>query len=176
MRNRYTSFKNGNIIHVGSVDDICNSIRERIESAEDAAERAQEQMREMRDEKWKDKELQAMKEQLDAVRERLRCGFGISKDETNAINAWKDQHWTNRHNAPDTNTRMRQQGAIGGSFEYKFVPTSIGTAGSVCCATCMEKARREAYKICETDETNRYWDVLQKCIKKYDAEFEFQEL
>lgn len=107
-----------------------------------------------------------MKADRDLMEADYHRGFPITEQEQKAIREWEDQHWTNQHNAPDNKSRLAKMGAIGGSFYYKFVPTSIGTSGAICCSACMEKARRNS-------GDNR--DRLRELIKEYDAEYEFQD-
>jgi len=108
-----------------------------------------------------------MKSDRDLMEADYHRGFPITEQEQKAIREWEEQHWTNQHNAPDLESRLRKQGAIGGNFHYKFVPTSIGVSGCICCTSCMNKA----YMNCGNNR-----DRLKELIKEYDAEFEFQEI
>lgn len=144
-------------------DEIKNSMVETLEFTE----RIMAENQELKDEKWKDEELQKMKEQMDAAREEMYRGFPISEKESEAIKEWEEKHWEEQHNAKTLTQRLSKMGAIGGSFYYKFIPTSIGTVGSICCNACMAKA----YRNCGNN-SNR----LSELIKEYDAEFDFQTL
>ena len=130
-------------------------------------ENLKEENKELKDEHYKDETIQKLEKEKRELQDQLYRTFSISKSENEAITEWKNQHWTNQHNAPDLTTRLRKQGAIGGSFTYEFVPTSIGTVGTIVCPACREKARRNC-----GDNRDRYRELL----KEYDAEFEFQNL
>lgn len=62
-----------------------------------------------------------MKDKLKIMSEEHYRGFPISAEAESQINEWKKNH---RHN----------DGAIGGTFTYEFIPTSIGTIGTIKCA------------------------------------------
>lgn len=62
-----------------------------------------------------------MKDKLKIMSEEHYRGFPISAEAESQINEWKKNH---RHNG----------GAIGGTFTYEFIPTSIGTIGTIKCA------------------------------------------
>lgn len=174
----YSTYTDGKFTEVYSVDDICTSIRARIDSANKKAEYAYAEMEKMKNEKWKDNELRSMKNQLKAMELDYYRGFPISESEQKAISEWKDHHWTNQHNAPTNEKRLKRMGAIGGSFSYEFVPTSIGTSGAVCCQSCLAKARAKAYQEMYEEKDSKFnlQDRLRELIKEYDAKFQFQEL
>ena len=62
-----------------------------------------------------------MKNKLKTMSEEYYRGFPISAEAKSRINEWKKNH---RHDG----------GAIGGTFTYEFIPTSIGTIGTIKCA------------------------------------------
>lgn len=71
-------------------------------------------------------------------------------------------------------------GAIGGSFRYEFVPTSIGTVGRCICNSCKHKARKNAEEIVNKNDFSSKGEYekalntkIQHLEKKYDAEFIF---
>ena len=162
------------------IDDICTELKKSFETQKKRADNAISEMRKLRNEKWKDNELLEMKDNLDKMREDYLRGYPISEEEEDKISKWKDQHWTNKHNAPTLESRLKKIGAIGGSFTYEFNPTSIGTFGTIYCNSCMAKARRQAYKDLFDAEASgqkfNYNNRLRELIKEYDAEFAFQDL
>lgn len=175
---KYFTHVNGEFTEVLDVDSVCNNIRALVERSELQAANATKAYKELKEEKWRDEELQRMKEKLDEKTKDLHRGFGISKEEDAAIQAWKDQHYTNQHNAPDIETRLRMQGVSGGLFSYVFLPTSIGVSGTCRCNACYRKALQEVgnmenYIYLSLSE---YWKDLEKAVEKYDAEFEFQSI
>ena len=79
----------------------------------------EEEIERVKSEKYKDEELTKMKEQYDRIMGDYYRGFPFSKKEEQKINKWID-------NLPKAN-----EGALGGRFRYEFIPTSIGTVGTI---------------------------------------------
>lgn len=67
-------------------------------------------------------------------------------------------------------------GAIGGSFEYKFLPTSVGTVCSICCKSCMRKIEVELFDKQLSPNSTAYSEMREELLKKHDAEFVFRDL
>ena len=76
-----------------------------------------------------DKEIARLKEIIDEQDTELRNGFGITKEENNAITEWERKHNLEKHGSETV-----YYGAIGGGMTYIFVPTSIGTVCTVKCS------------------------------------------
>ena len=159
--------ESGESLQVRDIDTVLKNLKYLYEDQQRSLERAKQKNKELEDEHWKDNALQEMKAALDESRDNLYRGFGISKEEQDAIHTWEDKHYTESHNAPDLHSRLKMGGAIGGSYEYEFCPTSIGTVGKVVCAACRNRAFREA-----KGDIEKY----RKLIEKYDAKFTFQDL
>lgn len=66
----------------------------------------------------KDKEIQKLQEENKKLQRDLARGFAISEAEHDAIIEWMKNH-------------KSAGGAIGGSYTYEFIPTSIGTIGTI---------------------------------------------
>ena len=74
-------------------------------------------------------------EEIKELKKRLReesyknlNGFPITEEEAKAIEEWKEKHEQEVHNGSS------YAGAIGGRYSYHFVPTSIGTSGTIKCS------------------------------------------
>lgn len=120
---------------------------------------AAKQVRDISDEKWKDRQLEQLKAERDqAVRDSQR-GFPITEQELQAIHKWQQEHDTNVHNNP-----KQYHGASGGGYSFVFYPTGLGTAGDCICSSCKSRAIREAGAL--------WYDKL----KELGGIFEFQEL
>ena len=154
------------------LEELANCIQETL----DYAERQEEINAELKAENWKDDRLQEMKEQYDRMKSEYVRGFPITKEQSAAISRWRDQHWTNKHNAPDLRSRLAVQGAIGGAFSYHFVPTSVGTSGVCRCDSCYRKMLRELGREEDYKTHSAYDDRKTYLSAKYDCEFEFQEI
>lgn len=173
---KYHTFDHGRYVEVVDVDTICDSIRHLVDRAERQAAYATSEMDKLKQENWKDEQLQKMQDELDRAKQDYYRGFPISEKEHEAIQAWKDQHYTNQHHAPDIESRIRMQGVSGGLFSYIFLPTSIGTSGVCRCNSCYRKAIDKVGKVSNYKNWTEYWKTTEEEIKKNDAEFEFQEL
>ena len=89
---------------------------------------AQEQVRKLREEYDKDEEVSKLKKHIESLEEESRNGFPITKEENEKIREWQQKHVKEKHEGNS------YAGAIGGNYTYEFVPTSIGTIGTVKCS------------------------------------------
>lgn len=76
----------------------------------------------LKSEAYKDEELTKMKESHDRMSEEYYRGFPISEEEDEKIKKWKDKM---------IYIHPGNGGAIGGRFRYEFIPTGVGTIGTV---------------------------------------------
>lgn len=115
--------KTGKIIFktIHPLDESLDSIKTRFEELVQANQSLSGRLQELKQEKWADERLIEMKDKLKTMSEEYYRGFPISAEVESRINEWKKNH---RHNG----------GAIGGTFTYEFIPTSIGTIGTIKCA------------------------------------------
>ena len=109
-------------------EEAIMEIIDRINDAETKKDEAYKQL-----EEWnKDEEIQELKNKIESLQDKLnnirRYSFEITREEHEAIEEWKKKHVEEKHNG-DT-----YAGAIGGRYKYIFVPTSIGTVGSIKCS------------------------------------------
>lgn len=153
-------------VNVAPFDDAVAAIRERILDIEKDNQRLEKENKELLDEHYKDNLVADLKKELDEVKSALRSGFNITPKEAEEINKWKNNHYTNQHNAPDITTRVKMSGAIGGSYLYEFTPTSIGDFGECICGNC----RRRAFT-----ESKGNKKEYEKLLKEYDAIFTFSQ-
>ena len=164
----------GNFIEVKNIDEVCTKFCENIKvlfkHAKEMAESAQEETNALREEKWKDEELQKMKEERDKAIADMRRGFDITEEESKAIHEWKTNHNEYFHNG-----RMRG-GAIGGNYTYHFTPTSIGVIGSICCTSCKNMAHYESGNSRDYVNFQAWNKQVDENMKTRDAEFVFREL
>lgn len=103
------------------LDESLDSIKTRFEELIQANQSLFGRLQELKQEKWADERLIEMKDKLKTMSEEYYRGFPISAETESRINEWKKNH---RHSG----------GAIGGTFTYEFIPTSIGTIGTIKCA------------------------------------------
>ena len=93
----------------------------------------QNQNKKLKEEHYKDTELQKMKEELERVSADMYRGFPISAEEEKRIKEWQDKHDAEVHGLKTLKERVRAGGCIGGRYSYEFVSTSIGVIGIVKC-------------------------------------------
>ena len=84
-------------------------------------------------EKYKDQELSRMKKDLEEMKADYYRGFPISKNKQDKIDKWINKHEKEAHNFRTIGDQMRRGGCIGGTYTYEFIPTSIGTIGTIKC-------------------------------------------
>lgn len=138
-----------------------------INDAEEVKQEAQAKVKEYEEKINADSRVKEIKAKYDEATKALYRGFGISREESEEITAWKKKHDVEQHGLNSLDKRLQAGGAIGGRYHYQFVPTSIGTIGTCVCGSCESKAFAEA-----KGDREKY----NKLKKKYDAEFDFSEL
>ena len=85
-------------------------------------EHLEEENKRLKSDAYKDEELAKMKSEYDRMKEDYFRGFPISEEEHKKINEWIDEQMKKHPGIG---------GAIGGRFTYEFLPTGIGTAGTI---------------------------------------------
>lgn len=116
------------------VKDAFKTIQERIDILEGQNKRLIREIGRLKDKHYKDKELSTMKSQLEAMQKDYYRGFPISENEQKSIQDWMDKHNEELHNCQSLDDKIRRDGCIGGTYTYEFIPTSIGTIGTVKCS------------------------------------------
>ena len=172
LNGKYSSYLNGKYHDFQGLYNSLEEIKKSVEETLEYAESVEDKNKELLNEHWKDSQLSEMKEKYSQMENAYHRGFPISEDQQKAINNWKDQHWEKKHNAPDLLSRLDKQGAIGGAFEYRFVPTSIGIVGTICCQSCKQKVKRELGDLSGKERREKEKELNEK----YDVEFLFQDL
>lgn len=130
----YTTYFDGKYTHVYKLEDCLRAIQCRNADNERRIKYLEEENKKLKDEHYKDEEIQTMKYQLDKMKKDYRRGFPISEDEERAIEAWKKKHDEEVHGLKTDSLRMKAEGCCGGRYLYRFVPTSIGVSGKIICS------------------------------------------
>ena len=76
----------------------------------------------VKSEKYAEEELSKMKSEYEKMKSDYYRGFPISEEEGKKIKEWMDKQ---------IKKNPSSGGAIGGRFRYEFIPTGIGTVGTV---------------------------------------------
>lgn len=130
----YSTYVDGKWTSVVPLEESFRSVRAHIEAVEKRNKYLEEENAKLKDEAYKDKELSATVEKYNEMQKDIRRGFPISEKEEETIKKWIKEHEEEKHGANYKKGVYRKSGAIGGSYTYKFVPTSIGTFGSIHCS------------------------------------------
>lgn len=93
----------------------------------------------LNEEKWRDEELQEMKEKMERVIQESHNGFPLTNEERANALEWQRKHDEKVHNNPE-----QYHGVSGGGFSYSFYPTSIMTFCDCICDSCRQRAIKEA--------------------------------
>lgn len=115
-----------------TIDELMIQIKNKFDKAQKRIEYLEKTIQELKDEHYKDNELQEMKKELDEMKDDYYRGFPISKKEEEKIKEWIRNHEERYHPRPKGAYRG---GAIGGCYTYIFTPCSIGIIGEIRC-TC----------------------------------------
>lgn len=136
----YTSV-DGEFTKLADMDTACEefikNVKYHYEKCKAANDRLRKENVELRDEHYKDKELQKWRDAAHQAQDDLHRGFPISEKEWEAVKAWMEQHDREAHSLDsddDSTLVVKRGGAIGGNYKYEFIPTSIGVIGTVYCS------------------------------------------
>lgn len=124
----------GSWCRVYELDEALRAIKVRNMHDQDRIRRLESENKKLKEENYKDEELTAMRVQLEAMRKDYYRGFLISEEEQKNIRNWMDKHDEEVHNCHTLEDKIKRGGCIGGTYKYEFVPTSIGTVGTVKCS------------------------------------------
>lgn len=130
----YTTYFNGEYTNVYDLDDCLRAIKCRNQDNEEAIEYLRKENKKLKEENYKDDELQKMKQQLEKMKADYWRGFPITEDEKKAIEEWKKKHEEKIHGLITDKMRLRAQGVSGGRYSYHFVPSALGTSGVIRCS------------------------------------------
>lgn len=130
----YSCHVDGKWTNVLPLDDLVRGIKAHIRAVESCNERLAKENKELKDEHYRDKEICDLSKRLQEATQDLRRGFPISEEKNRKIQAWIQKHDEEVHGADYKNHKYRKSSSIGGAYKYEFVPTSIGTFGTVICS------------------------------------------
>ena len=120
------------------LDERINDIKQFILMLIHNNDRLQKQLNELYDEKWADKTLQKINEELLQAKSDMHRGFPISEKDEKKINQWILKHDENVHLNPN-----HYHGVSGGGYEFSFYPTGLGTIAHCVCTNCKQQAIKE---------------------------------
>ena len=123
----------GSWCRVYELDKALRAIKIRNMDDRDYIRRLEKENNELKNHAYKDKELAEMRDNLNKMKGEYYRGFPISEDEEHKINEWIEKHEREVHGIKTYEDKLASHGCCGGGYTYEFVPTSIGTVGTVRC-------------------------------------------
>ena len=131
---KHRSRENNPILSIHDPYKYIDFIRDEFSRREELIEKLRQEIRELREEAYKDIELQSLKKQIEEMQRERYLGFPISGEESDAIIEWKNKHDREDHRYLTAEQKLEAEGVSGGRYSYRFTPTSIGTFGTVRCS------------------------------------------
>lgn len=122
-----------------NVKELLDQISSKIDIKDTRIKFLQDENKRLKDKNYKDIELLKLKSELEKVKKDLYRGFPITEDEMVKIRDWEKKHEENVHGLKTLEDRLKSQGCGGGTYEYRFYPTSIGVCAEVVCNRCGDK-------------------------------------
>lgn len=107
------------------IEELFNCLRGNILGKEKTIEYLRNQLEEARANTYKDAELTKIKARYEEMKKDYYRGFPVSEEERKAIREWQNKHEENHKGG---------HGCCGGKYTYEFIPTSIGTIGTIKCS------------------------------------------
>ena len=165
------------------IEDLTDKINQQYKDLQEQNEKLKAENAQLKNEHYKDMELIKLKKEINDLKETCYRGFPITKDEAGTSAEWHENHMLKHHEDEIIETKIRKQSTF--RPIYTFVPTHIGTFGSVYCEECKAKADKELNDFMVInkflEEFNPDWKIREKIkekkralYKKYDCEYEFQ--
>lgn len=118
MDKKFWTNVDGHILEAPSINDLCFALKEKFVRQERELEMLRVENDKLKSGIWREEEMARLKSRYDKMEKEYHRGFPISELEQEMINRFMAEH-------------RADYGAIGGGFTYRFVPTSIGVAGSI---------------------------------------------
>ena len=114
--------KDGNIWIMEDIKKTLQQVYDHYRSVCNRNDYLKKEIEKVKSEKYADEELSRLKSEYDKIKSDYYRGFPISEEEDKNIKEWiKNQQEKN----PGIG------GAVGGRFTYKFIPTGLGTVGTI---------------------------------------------
>ena len=114
INTEFSHIRDGKWIEVPEIKKIAEQLVERYQYQSEQYDILKEENDKLKNGVWEKEEISKLKNERDLYKQQLSFGFGITKEENDKIKQWI------------SNRETKDTGAIGGRYEYRFFPTSIG--------------------------------------------------
>lgn len=114
INTKFSHIRNGKWVEVPEIKKIAEQLVERYQYQSEQYKLLKEENEKLKHNIWEKEEIDKLKSERDLYQKQLSFGFGITEEENEKIKQWISDR-------EDKNI-----GAIGGRYEYRFFPTSIG--------------------------------------------------
>lgn len=114
----------GGMVEVKPIDEICKILKIKFDDLITSESHWREKFLQSQSSTYKDDEIEKLTKEIEHLKERLKYGFGVSREENNAILDWYNKH---KKHCGDC------------SLVYHFTPTPLGVCGEAVCTKCGEK-------------------------------------
>lgn len=114
------------------IDSCLDNLRKIYEANLKTIHRLEQENAELKDQHYKDREIQRLHERLNRLTGDIYRGFPITKEEKEKIDAWMHNHIHKKHwKKQNYHTKC---GPVDCSFSYQFYPTHLDTIQIVKCS------------------------------------------
>ncbi len=115
----FSRVKDGKWIEVPEIKKIAEQLVERYQYQSEQYDILKQENDKLKNLVWEKEEIASLKKELNALKKLMSFNYLITEEENEKIKKWISER-------PIKNT-----GAIGGRYEYRFFPTSIGVIGKI---------------------------------------------
>ena len=115
----FSRVKDGKWIEIPEIKKIAEQLVERYQYQSEQYEILKQENDKLKNLVWEKEEIASLKKELNALKKLMSFNYLITEEENEKIKKWISER-------PIKNT-----GAIGGRYEYRFFPTSIGVIGKI---------------------------------------------
>lgn len=115
----FSRIKDGKWIEIPEIKKIAEQLVERYQYQSEQYKILKQENDKLKNLVWEKEEIASLKKELNALKKLMSFNYLITEEENEKIKKWISER-------PIKNT-----GAIGGRYEYRFFPTSIGVIGKI---------------------------------------------
>lgn len=115
MKYEYQKTVDGKFQTIYNKDNLISIISANIKERDAIIDRLENELATLKEEKWKDEELQRMKKNVEDMKHQMIQGFPLSDKTVNKIEEWKKC------------IMMSNKKSTNCSLTYEFTPTYVGT-------------------------------------------------